>query len=101
MTGVCRGGSFRTSPLVGNDIDLGRGLDEGAEEGAGGFVVVEGALGVPLDGDDKVIGRGAFQGFDDAVVGAVSDRAKALAEGRGGLVVGGVDGDGEAADLRG
>ena len=46
----------------------------------------------------KVIGRDAFQGFDDAVVGAVSDRAKALAEGRGGLVVGGVDGDGEAAD---
>jgi hypothetical protein len=76
-------------------------LDEGSKKRAGGFVVVEGAFGVPLDCDDEVIGSGAFEGFDNAVVGAEGDLAQALAEGGGGLVVRGVDGDFEAVDLGG
>lgn len=76
-------------------------LDEGAEQGAGGFIEVEGALGVPLHGYDEVTGGGAFEGFDNAVVGAEGDLAQALAEGGGGLVVRGVDGDCEAVSLKG
>jgi hypothetical protein len=48
-----------------------------------------------------MIRGGAFQGFDDAVGGAAGGDAEALADGVGGLVVGGVYGEEELASLRG
>jgi hypothetical protein len=68
------------------------GFDQGAEEGARADVFVHGALGVPLHGQDEMIGRSAFQGFDDAVVGAAGDGAQTIADDVGGLMVGGVHG---------
>jgi len=55
---------------------------------------------MPLHGKHEVIGRGAFEGFDDAIVGAAGDDTQAVADRVGGLMVGGVDGDDERT-LRG
>jgi hypothetical protein len=48
---------------------------------------------MPLDCENKMIGGSAFEGFDDVVGGAAGGDAEALADGVGGLVVGGVYGE--------
>ena len=55
-------------------------FDQGAEDGAGGFVVIDRALGMPLHREHEMIGGSAFQRFDDAVVGAAGDDAQAVAD---------------------
>lgn len=79
---------------------LARGIDECAENGAGGRVLFHRAFGMPLHGEHEMIERCAFEGFDDAVGGAAGDHAQAVADRVGGLMVGGVDGEDELS-LRG
>jgi hypothetical protein len=67
--------------------------DESAENGAGGRIFFSRTFGMPLYGQHEMIGRGAFERFDDAVGGAASDDAQAFADAFGGLMVGGVDGE--------
>jgi hypothetical protein len=68
---------------------------------AGGFVLFCRAFRVPLDCQHKMIWGRAFEGFDDAVGGAASCDAESLADGVGGLVVGGVYREQDIASLRG
>ena len=66
-------------------------LDEGGEDGAGEGAHGVGALGVPLDGDDELVGRIELDGFDDAVGGGDGADAEVVADFVDGLVVAGVD----------
>jgi len=61
----------------------------------GGLVIIDRALGMPLDGEHEVIGGSAFQRFDDAIVGAASGDAKALADCLGGLMMRRIHGNDE------
>ena len=68
--------------------------DEAGEEGAGGGVVFEAALRVPLDAEGEGVAGcvgGVFDGFDDSVFGAAGGDAEAVAGDADGLVVAGVD----------
>ena len=67
------------------------GLHKGGEDGAGEGADGVGAFGVPLDGDDKVVGRVEFDGLDDAVGGRDGADAQVVAYAVDGLVVAGVD----------
>jgi hypothetical protein len=66
---------------------------ERSEDGPRRFIFFYGAFGVPLDCQNKMIGRSSFEGFDDAVGGAAGGDTEILADGAGGLVVGGVYGE--------
>ena len=46
---------------------------------AGGFVLIEGALRMPLHRQHEMIRLSSFQCFDDAIVGAAGDDAQAVA----------------------
>ena len=61
--------------------------EESARKRAGGV----GALRVPLDSEDEVIGRVEFHRLDDTVGGGDSGDAEVVAYGANGLVVAGVD----------
>ena len=74
---------------------------QGAENGSGGFVFDDRALGMPLHGEHEVVGGGAFQRFDDTVVGAAGGDAEALADLVRGLVMGRVYGQDELLSLSG
>jgi hypothetical protein len=50
-----------------------------------------GALGVPLDSEDEVVGGIEFYGFDDVVLGRAGGDEEVVAGGLDGLVVAGVD----------
>jgi len=50
-------------------VPIFRGFDLGAEDGAGRFVFIHRALGMPLHRQHEVIGGRSFQRFDDPVVG--------------------------------
>ena len=80
-------GRFDAAGLPG----LGR-VDEGGEQGAGERAGNVGALGVPLHGDDVVIGGIELDGLDDAVGRRDGGDAEVVAWGVNGLVVAGVDG---------
>src|SRR5260370_32475290 len=64
-----------------------RGFDQCAEDGAGGFVLIHGTLGVPLHGNHEVICGSAFQSFDDAVVGTAGGDAQAASDCVSGLMI--------------
>ena len=81
-------------------VPLFRRLDQSAENDARAFVRVDRALGVPLDRQHKVIGGGSFKAFDDAVVGAAGYDPQTIANGIGGLVVGGIYREERTSDLR-
>lgn len=51
------------------------GFNQRTKEFARCFIVVDRSLGVPLYGEDEMIERGSFQGFNNAVVGAASHDA--------------------------
>lgn len=74
-------------------------LYQSAEDCAGGFVFIDGALGMPLYRQHEVIGRSSFHSFDDTVVGAAGSDAQAISDRAGGLVVGRVDGHDELGFL--
>src|SRR5215470_11035109 len=67
------------------------GLYEGFENRTGEGVVVDGTFGVPLHGENEVIGRGSFDGFGDLVFGAARDDAQAFSDFVDRLMVAGVD----------
>jgi hypothetical protein len=67
------------------------GMDESSEDGAGQGADRVGAFGVPLDGEDEVIGRVELDGFDDAIGGGDSGDAEVVAYLMDGLMVAGVD----------
>ncbi len=52
---------------------------------------------MPLHGEYEMVGRGAFEGFDDAVGSAAGNDAQAMADGVGGLMVRGVDVEDESS----
>ena len=55
---------------------------------------------MPLHSQHKVIGGGSFKAFDDAVVGAAGYDPQTIANGIGGLVVGGIYREERTSDLR-
>ena len=56
------------------------GVDESFEEGAGQGADGVGAFGVPLDGEDEVIGRVELDSFDDTIGGGDGGDAEVVAE---------------------
>ena len=68
------------------------GADKGSEEGAGERAGGVRPLGVPLDADDPMIGRGELDGFDDVVLRGDGSYTEIVAGDADGLVVAGVDG---------
>jgi hypothetical protein len=74
------------------------GFDQTGEKGARVQIIVKRALGVPLDRKNEVIGSGAFQSFDDVVVGTASRDTEAVTdEVSCGLVMARVDGNGKTS----
>ena len=69
-----------------------RGVNEGGEERAGQGADNIGALGMPLNAEDEMIGRIELDCFDDAIGGRDGCDAKVVADLMDGLVVAGVDG---------
>ena len=49
-----------------------RRFNQGAKNSARSFILIDGTLGMPLHRKHEVIWSGSFQGFDNAVVDAVS-----------------------------
>ena len=66
------------------------GVDESFEERAGQGADGVGAFGVPLDGEDEVIGRVELDSLDDTIGGGDGGDAKVVAGLTDGLVVAGV-----------
>jgi hypothetical protein len=77
-------------------VFLPRGFDQSAKDGTGVRVVVERTFRMPLDGEDEVIRRRAFQRFNDVVIGTAGDDFESVADNVSrSLVVAGIGGDDE------
>jgi hypothetical protein len=87
---------FPGNGLGGGLVDMGRlpdagRLDERGEEGAGEWACGVGSFGVPLDGDDKVVGGVEFDGLDDTIGGRDGADAQVVSCLKDSLVVTGID----------
>jgi hypothetical protein len=63
-------------------------FNQGTKEFARRFIIVDRSLGVPLHGQDEMIGCSSFHRLDDAVIGAASHDTQSFADRIGGLMMG-------------
>src|SRR5580698_3026158 len=70
-----------------------RSFDQSTEDGARGFVLIDGALRMPLHRKHEMVGRSSFERFDDAIIDAARRDAEIVADRAGRLVMRRVHGD--------